>query len=445
MKDSYWLKSGAYSLLQRLSVVLFGFTGFYILIRVFSKEEFGVWMLFVSVTTFTEVVRIGLIKNAALKYIVSSTMEDTPKVLSAVLLLNFLITILIGFALFFGAGFLAETWSAPELAFILKLYIITSFLYIFFYHFEYIQQANFNFKGTFITYFTKQGLFLLYILVLFFSDRPITLVNLAIAQIFTVLAATIISFFLTKQYLQFRWIFEKSWLKKIFDFGKYTFGTNLSTMIFANIDQWMLGYLISPVSVALYNPALRVTNLVEVPTNSLASIVFPKVSQRLADHGKGSAKHLYEKSVGVILALLLPGLLFILLFSDFVISFIAGENYAGTVPILQVTILFSIFVPFARQFGTILDGMGLPKVNFYFILSQALMNIVFNYLFINQFGVIGAAYGTLTTFVFGFIFNQIYLYRIIQTHPLNVLKQMLLFYKDSWFMVIGYIKTKFKN
>lgn len=442
MKDSYWLKSGVFSLLQRLSVVLFGFVGFYILIRVFSKEQFGVWMLFISVTAFTEVVRIGLIKNAALKYIVSSKDGETPKVLTAVMLLNVIITILIGLALFFGAGFLAKTWEAPQLDLLLKLYIITSCVYVLFYHFEYIQQANFNFKGTFVSYFIKQGLFLLYILILFFAKVEITLVNLAIAQILSVVLATAVSFFFTKQYLQYKWRYERKWVSKIFNFGKYTFGTNLSTMIFANIDQWMLGYIISPVSVALYNPAIRITNLVEVPTNSLASIVFPKVSQRLSEDGAGAAKHLYEKSVGVILALLLPGLLFVVLFSDFVITFIAGENYSGTVPILQITILFSLFVPFARQFGTILDGMGLPKVNFYFILSQAMMNIIFNYLFITHYGVIGAAYGTLTTFILGFIFNQIYLNKVIRTHPLNVLKQMVWFYREAWLVSTNYIRKK---
>src|SRR5690606_27482748 len=141
--------------------------------------------------------------------------------------------------------------------------------------------------------------------------------------------------------------------------------------------------------------------------------------------------------------LLIPGLLFITIFTEFVITFIAGENYSETIPILQVTILFSIFVPFARQFGTMLDGMGLPKVNFYFIMCQALLNVVFNYFFINAFGVLGAALGTLTTYFVGFIFNQIYLNRLIGTSPKNVIIQALLFYRDAFSHTVKYLNKHF--
>lgn len=435
MRDSYWLKSGVLTLLQRLFIVLFGFIGFYVLIRIFTKEEYGIWMLFISVTTVAEVLKQGLIKNATVKYIVSSSEIEKPQVLSASLILNAIITGVIVVVLVSIAPFLSIKWNAPELDYILKIYAITSIIYIFFYHFEYIQQAHFNFKGTFVSYFVKQGLFLLYILVLFFLNKKPSIINLAVAQVVTVFISMIISFFYAKQYLRFQLKIDKAWIMRIFNYGKYTFGTNLSTMIFGNIDQWMLAYIISPISVAIYNPAVRISNLVEVPTLSIASIVFPKISERLKEQGKEGAKYLYEKSVGVILALLMPGLLFIVIFTDFVIAFIAGENYTETIPILQVTILFSIFVPFARQFGTLLDGIGLPKVNFYFIMSQAALNIVFNYFFITAFGVLGAAIGTLCTYFIGFVFNQIYLYKLIRTNPRNVVVYALNFYKEIFFYI----------
>gem|GEM_PF-6904537 len=45
----------------------------------------------------------------------------------------------------------------------------------------------------------------------------------------------------------------------------------------------------------------------------------------------------------------------------------------------------------------------------------------FNWLFITLYGVIGAAYGTLATYIIGFIYNQIYFNRKLSTHPKQIL------------------------
>ena len=60
----YWIRSGAYTILQRSSMLLFGVGSFMLLVRMLSKEDFGVWSLFLSVATLFEVARNGLIQNA---------------------------------------------------------------------------------------------------------------------------------------------------------------------------------------------------------------------------------------------------------------------------------------------------------------------------------------------------------------------------------------------
>src|SRR5690606_40764722 len=91
-------------------------------------------------------------------------------------------------------------------------------------------------------------------------------------------------------------------------------------------------------------------------------------------------------------AVLFPVLIFVLAFTEFIITLVASKGYLDTVSILQVTILYSIFTPFGRQFGTILDSIGKPKITFSIVLLNLVLNIISNYIFINAFGVIGAAY-----------------------------------------------------
>ncbi len=47
-----------------------------------------------------------------------------------------------------------------------------------------------------------------------------------------------------------------------------------------------------------------------------------------------------------------------------VIDIVAGDKYEPAVSILQITILFSIVRPLSYQFGSTLDAIGRPDINF---------------------------------------------------------------------------------
>ena len=87
-KDSYWLKSGIFSLLQNFSNLIFGFGGFYLLVRVLDKDQMGTWVLFTIVTSMLEVARIGFIKYGFIKLRAEAKPEDHGKLLTASLTLN---------------------------------------------------------------------------------------------------------------------------------------------------------------------------------------------------------------------------------------------------------------------------------------------------------------------------------------------------------------------
>src|SRR5690606_17779878 len=123
------------------------------------------------------------------------------------------------------SGVLSTVWNAPGLDVILKLYVVTAIALTFFSHFEYILEANFDFKGVFIAYFVRQGLFLLYILYYAFSDAELSLVNLAIAHIITTVISTLICYVYSRRNIYLSFLLDKTWIKKLFSFGKYTFGT----------------------------------------------------------------------------------------------------------------------------------------------------------------------------------------------------------------------------
>ncbi|MEZ4885981.1 MAG: flippase [Chitinophagales bacterium] len=421
---SYWVKSGLLTILQRLSVLMFGLGSLFLMLRGMSKEDFGIWALFLAVISFLEVGRNGLIQNALVRFMAACTEgeeEDYAKISTASLFINVVLTLFSMILLVVFAKPLSILWNAPILAQMFPIYAITTALLLPFFHFSCVQQANFTFSGLFWSSFVKQGLFFFYVLVTYFTGMDLTLINLCLVQIATAILGGLTAYLFVRPYLQFSKKIDWEWVKTLFNYGKYVFGTNLSAMLYKSIDKVMLGF-VSPAFVAVYDLAIRINNLVEVPTFSIATIVFPKGAQRMKTEGKPAMKELYEKSVGTILALILPCVLFILIFPEVIITILAGEKYLDAVGILQLTVLYGLFIPFANQFGTVLDAMGKPKINFRFVVLGAFLNAIFNYgfIFILQYGLIGAAYGTLCTYGIMFVLNQWVLRKELNVSLLNV-------------------------
>ena len=177
----------------------------------------------------------------------------------------------------------------------------------------------------------------------------------------------------------------------------------------------------------------------------MASVVFPQGVRRMATEGKSALKYLYERSVGLMLGLVAPVVLGVVLLPGLVIELIAGDKYLSSVHLLQLTILYSLISPFTRQFGTIMDSLGKPQINFVFVLCITLINTTTNYFCIQSFGVIGAAYGTLASMFMALIFAGIILRREIDISYRNVLIYTVKAYRDIFTMAAektGIVKQK---
>lgn len=443
INSSYWLKSGSYTFMTKVFVTLFAFINFYILIRVLSKEDFGAWVLFISVASLMELIKHGFVRNPLIRYLAMSPHEESSRIQTASMLLNIVVGGLEVIVLFFCSIYLSEFWDAPQLKMLFLIYMITTSLLVPINHFDVVQQARMNFKGTFASTFVRHcGLFL-FITMVFLTGHRIRLEYVALAQMTSILLSGFVSWYFARRYLSFSRHVDWTWFRELRSYGFFTFGTNVSSMINKSIDSWMLGKLISPAAVTIFNPAIRISNLVEVPTETLTSIMFPKLAERIAREGPQSARYLYEKAVGTITAFMLPIVIFFIVFAAPVVRFIAGPGFSETVPILQITMLYGLIIPFNRFMGITLDAMGKAKTNFHFVMRNALLNIVSNFFYIRYFGIIGAAYGTMTSYLVVTFFNQLYINRFLKVRVSNIGRHLVDFYAKAFSNGVRMLKEAF--
>jgi O-antigen/teichoic acid export membrane protein len=443
INGSYWLRSGSYTFMNRIFITLFGFINFYILIRVLSKEDFGAWVLFISIASLMELIKHGFVRNPLIRFLAMSPDEEGPGIQTASLWLNTVVGVLEVLVLLLCAIYLSDFWDLPQLRSLFMIYMISTALLVPINHFDVIQHARMQFKGTFLSNFVRHfGLFL-FIVIVFSLGLRIQLEHVAYAQLAAIFLSGFVSIRYAKPYLQFSKKLDWRWIRELRSYGFFTFGTNVSSMITKSIDSWMLGRLISPAAVTILNPALRIANLVEVPTDTLTSILFPKLSERIAKEGPGAAKYLYEKAVGTITAFMIPVVTFFILFADPIIRFIAGPGFDETVPILQITMLYGLIIPFNRFLGITLDAIGKAKTNFLFVLRNAALNVISNYFFITRFGIIGAAYGTMTTYVVITIINQVYLHIYLRIKIRNVIRHLFEAYAKVFSTSVRFLRGAF--
>lgn len=436
------MQSGVYTFLQRLSSLIFGFGTFFFLIRAVSKQDFGVWALYLSLSTIVEMAKNGLIQNALVKFLAADDKKQDGAIITASFLLNAVLSLLVCIGVAVLAPFIASWFKAPVLEYMLYWYMLNVILLVPFSQLSFVQQANFDFKGIFWSNLLRQGILFVFVLGIYLLSMPYDLGTLVLVQAAGVFLGTIVAWYFSRKYFVMSRTIDWQWVHRLFHYGKFIFGTNISSMLLKSTDQLMLGAMGGPVPVASFNMASRVINFVEVPTFTIASIVFPQSALRSEQRGPASVKRLYEKSVGAIFALMLPVVLLVLLFPQFIILIIAGREYLSNALLLQVVVFYSLFIPFARQFGTIMDSIGKPHLNFWLICLLAVLNIIFNYILISMFGVLGAAFATLLTYVLGFTINQIILYRLIKVSTLQVFRDMIDFYRLGYTYFLYLLREK---
>jgi len=432
--QNYWLRSGLLSLSEKVAAMAFNLGTAMLLLRLLTKEEFASWGIFILLTYFVEMGRSGLLQNGIVRAL--ATRKDDPKeqanIISAALLLNLSFSFVSNLLIWLCSDWICLQYQVPLLAEMIPFYFLTSFLMAFCMHSNFVQQANFEFRGLVWTSVLYRGIPFGWVLWCWTTKTGVVLWQFSVAVLMGVALAAVVAWWYARPFLHWSKRIDFQWVKNLTSYGKYVLGTNLSTMLYKNIDKLTLGQLLGPAAFAVYDAAGRVTQLVEAPAFSIAAVVFPKSAEKMALEGPVGVKTLYERSVGATLAVILPFVVFVLVFAEPIIRIFAGSQYIESANVLRLKAFFGLFMPFAVQFGTVLDSSGKPAVNFAYTFFTALLNLGLSYVFIQRFGLFGAAYSTLTGYALSFLLMQNYLYREFKINALSAFKHIPTFYRLGW-------------
>lgn len=371
--------------------------------RYLEPQQYGILSFWISIITFFEIVGSLGSQTVVVKELVQS--KDKSKVFLNVLYIRFFSSFL-ACMLFFVTCIFFNTSNAETFIYFFSLILLFRVSDIFKYFFESQVRSKFT---------AWSESFSLIICSLIKIVGILTNQSLSFFFYITVLESLLILFFL----LFFFKIFGKLTIKStgpdinyikllLIKYAPFLL-SGASIIIYQKVDQIMIGSLLSSEGVGYYAIASKISEIWWFVPVAIGSTFFPRLINSFSDNVA------FNKTFKILLFSLFWvssfAALFNLLVSEYVIMYLLGDNYFDSISILNIYFFSGIFVSVSILSDSWYQINGRSKYILYKSLLGAMLNVPLNFIFIEFYGVIGAAYATLITlatitFVFDLIFKK---------------------------------------
>ena len=196
-----------------------------------------------------------------------------------------------------------------------------------------------------------------------------------------------------------KFIFDKKIFKTVLSFGLWQiFG--FSGLYLINFgDNVVIKHFLTLEDVGIYNIAYKLYAGMGGFSYLLSSYFAPKVTKAISlRDGKSLKSIFYRDRIYIFLLLLIPHILVIFFSKNIVILFF-GDSYINAAYPLQILAINSLLKYYTVFNILIYNCFKKYSTMQSFNILQAVLNIVFDILFIPYLGIAGAAFGTLISFV----------------------------------------------
>lgn len=210
----------------------------------------------------------------------------------------------------------------------------------------------------------------------------------------------------------------------------WLFASKIAATLYTTAGVVILGYLSTSYDVGLYTSAQKIIGVfISLMSMPLSLILFPVLSKRISsdlNEGIGLFKRIFPLLIMVCLA----SFLFIIFFSDKIVSLLLGEQFKECIPLLNILSVGFVFL----FLGIVIGGQVILNLGYdrQFVIMQVfvgVISLIFSFLFLKQYGAKGLAViwssseGVILIMQFIFIYKKgVFLLDINNFKPGSILK-----------------------
>ena len=390
--------------------VLSGFIG--LLLRMFlarslTVAEYGLFYAVFVLISFFELFRGLGFDTALVKYIpefvVKRQFSKIKSSIDLVLLLRIGIGFLIMSVFFIFPGQISsavfKTTAAVPLLLILGIWFILMGFSTLTNTFRGFQNmpvyASLKFLDNFLVFFLA---------LLMVGYLGLGVVGAAYAYLFTAFVIAVLGFF------ALRWKYPKifrrpqmtrSLVKKLSAFAFPVFLTSVVGLVIGYMDTLMLTMFRSLQEVGYYQTARPMSDMLFSVAGSVLIVFFPMVSELWAKHEKKLLKNMVRFLMKFSFILAIPVVLIFVAFPETIIRIFFGADYVAGAVALQILSVMTIFHLMTGILNSTLAGIGKPAVTTAITSVMAVFNFIFNLVLIPVYGIVGAAFTSLASYMVG--------------------------------------------
>ena len=213
----------------------------------------------------------------------------------------------------------------------------------------------------------------------------------------------------------------------LIDYAKYSIIPEIDGQVHSWMDVLIIGFFLTQADVGAYEVAWQVAGPVLLLTGAIGTTIFPQISSWSADDATEQLEKLLPKIIVPSVIFVFPAFFGGLLLSEEILGLIFGEEF--TAAWLALIILLAGKLPRAiRQIaGKSLLGLDRPDLVTHAAIVDIIANLLLNLILIWQFGIVGAALGTVLSMTLGTIHRTYYLSQFVKIRiPYNELGWCLL-------------------
>ncbi len=206
----------------------------------------------------------------------------------------------------------------------------------------------------------------------------------------------------------------------LFQRSAWLWTAGIVSVIYLKIDVVMIEQMLGASAAGQYSAIARISELWYVIPVTLAARYYPEMLKLYQQSWPDYLYVLRKRGgqfflLGALIALLMT------IFAYWIVLFIFGENFIGTVTVLQIHVWAGCFVFIRSLISQHLILTGQEPLSLVSHGVGALINIALNYWLIPRYGIEGAAWATLASYAFASFFF-IFLSRVSTSHFMELLR-----------------------
>lgn len=187
------------------------------------------------------------------------------------------------------------------------------------------------------------------------------------------------------------------------------FAVNVASLIYVNSDITILGFMKNNYVVGIYSTSSRIYTIVKTVLSAMLVVTIPRLAMLYGKHRLLEYKKLLKKLANFLVIITLPAIVGLIALSKQVILIIAGKHFLASIASLRILTLAFIFSVFAWM---LTDCVLVPSKKEKYVLRStvisAILNIVFNLIFIPFLSDKAAAISTVLAELAVFLINYHY-------------------------------------